>query len=64
MIHRNRKLRNYWSYSIDMGVSEQAEELHFEDAMKKFDKQVKIAELMLAKNHDYGEAWRDMRVIL
>ena len=48
---------------LDMGVSEQAEELHFEDAMKKFDKQVKIAkELMLAKNHDYGEAWRDMRV--
>ena len=46
-----------------MGVSEQAEELQFEDAMKKFDKQVKIAkELMLAKNHDYGEAWRDMRV--
>tara|TARA_B000000565_G_scaffold254298_1_gene232401 strand:- start:846 stop:1385 length:540 start_codon:yes stop_codon:yes gene_type:complete len=48
---------------LDMGVSEQAEELQFEDAMKKFDKQVKIAkELMLAKNHDYGEAWRDMRV--
>ena len=48
---------------LDMGVSEQAEELYFEDAMKKFDKQVKIAkELMLAKNHDYGEAWRDMRV--
>lgn len=48
---------------LDMGVSEQAEELHFEDAMKKFDKQVKIAkELMLAKNHDYGEAWRDMRI--
>ena len=35
---------------------------HFEDK-EKFDKQVKIAkELMLAKNHDYGEAWRDMRV--
>ena len=48
---------------LDMGVSEQAEELHFDDAMRKFDKQVKIAkELMLAKNHDYGEAWRDMRV--
>ena len=48
---------------LDMGVSEQAEELQSEDAMKKFDKQVKIAkELMLAKNHDYGEAWRDMRV--
>ena len=28
-----------------------------------FDKQVnETKELMVAKNHDYGEAWRDMRI--
>jgi hypothetical protein len=33
------------------------------DALKLYDKQVtEIKDLMMAKNHDYGEAWRDMRV--
>ena len=38
-------------------------ELTEPDALELFDKQaVEIKNLMLAKNHDYGEAWRDMRV--
>jgi hypothetical protein len=48
---------------LDLGVSEQPEELSIQDATSFFDKHTAIAkELMLAKNHDYGEAWRDMRV--
>ena len=48
---------------LDVGVSEQAEEMDYNVTIKNFDKHVKIAkDLMLAKNHDYGEAWRDMRV--
>ena len=48
---------------LDLGVTEQPEEMDFNDVMNNFDKNVNIAkELMLAKNHDYGEAWRDMRV--
>ena len=31
--------------------------------MRLYDKEVaQIKSLMMAKNHDYGEAWRDMRV--
>ena len=38
-------------------------ELSEQEAVTLYDQQVKlIKELMLAKNHDYGEAWRDMRV--
>ncbi len=38
-------------------------ELKEEEALKYFDKYAtEIKSLMLAKNHDYGEAWRDMRV--
>ena len=34
-----------------------------EEAMALYEKHAKaIYELMLKKNHDYGEAWRDMRV--
>ena len=48
---------------LDIGVSEQPEEMDFSKVINNFDKQVSIAkDLMLAKNHDYGEAWRDMRV--
>ena len=48
---------------LDIGVSEQAEELNYNEVMNNFEKHVNIAkELMLAKNHDYSEAWRDMRV--
>ncbi|SFW25837.1 protein of unknown function [Sinomicrobium oceani] len=47
---------------IDRGIADQPD-LGTEDAAALYDE--KIAEtknLMEAKNHDYGEAWRDMRV--
>ena len=48
---------------LDLGVSEQSEEMEYNQVIRHFDKQVNIAkDLMTAKNHDYGEAWRDMRV--
>ncbi len=48
---------------LDVGVSEQAEEMEYNEAINRFDKMINMAkELMLDKNHDYGEAWRDMRV--
>lgn len=38
-------------------------ELSEQEALELFDAQAaEIKSLMLAKNHDYGEAWRDMRV--
>ena len=47
---------------IELGVSEQPD-LNVIDALEFYDKHQKIIfELMLNKNHDYGEAWRDMRV--
>jgi len=39
------------------------EELAADDAIDKYTQQAQIAkELMLAKNHDYGEAWRAMSI--
>tara|TARA_B100000700_G_C15009993_1_gene840419 strand:+ start:1218 stop:1760 length:543 start_codon:yes stop_codon:yes gene_type:complete len=47
---------------LDLGVAEQPEELQYDQVMNLFDKYVMQAkQLMLDKNHDYGEAWRDMR---
>ena len=44
--------------SIDPGA---AEELSVEEAGKRYDEMIAVArETMRAKNHDYGEAWRDM----
>ena len=38
-------------------------ELGTDEAIRLFDKYAQIAhDLMMKKNHDYGEAWRDMRV--
>lgn len=38
-------------------------EMTFEELEESFDSNVKeTLELLLAKNHDYGEAWREMRV--
>jgi len=48
---------------LDLGVSEQPEEMDFDATINNFEKHIATAkQLMLAKNHDYGEAWRDMRV--
>ncbi|NVK09170.1 DUF1599 domain-containing protein [Tenacibaculum sp.] len=47
---------------IELGVVEQPD-LTTEEATNLYDKHIKITkELMENKNHDYGEAWRDMRV--
>ena len=48
---------------LDLGVSELAAEMDYNEVMNTFRKQANIAKkLMIAKNHDYGEAWREMRV--
>jgi hypothetical protein len=48
---------------LDLGVSELATEMDYNEVMNTFTKQANIAKkLMIAKNHDYGEAWREMRV--
>ena len=47
---------------IELGVSENPD-LDLDEALNYYETQEKIIfELMLAKNHDYGEAWRDMRI--
>ena len=48
---------------LDLGIVEQSEELDFDTAMNLFEKYTLQAKnLMIDKNHDYGEAWKDMRV--
>lgn len=47
---------------IDLGVVENPD-LELKIALEYYDKHLQITKnLMLDKNHDYGEAWRDMRV--
>lgn len=47
---------------IELGVADQPD-LETKKAMALYEKHGTITkELMLNKNHDYGEAWRDMRV--
>lgn len=47
---------------IDKGIVEQPD-LNFEEAISLYNEKVTVTkELMDAKNHDYGEAWREMRV--
>ena len=47
---------------LERGVVEQPD-LSLEDATKLYDEKVAVTkQLMMDKNHDYGEAWRDMRV--
>ena len=48
---------------LDLGVSDLAEDMDYNEVINIFSKHANVAkELMIAKNHDYGEAWRDMRV--
>ncbi|NTW34343.1 MAG: DUF1599 domain-containing protein, partial [Bacteroidetes bacterium] len=48
---------------LEMGVSNDAENLTHENAEQLYDKYfLKAKSLMEDKNHDYSEAWRDMRV--
>jgi len=47
---------------LDKGIVEQPD-LSLEDATQLYDENIAITkQLMLDKNHDYGEAWRDMRI--
>ena len=47
---------------LEKGVVEQPD-LNLEEAVIEYDKHVaETKQLMMDKNHDYGEAWRDMRV--
>lgn len=47
---------------LEKGVVEQPD-LSLEQALDHYDNQVQVTkQLMMDKNHDYGEAWRDMRV--
>jgi Nucleotide modification associated domain 1 len=47
---------------LEKGIAEQPD-LTVEEATKLYDEKVEITkQLMQDKNHDYGEAWRDMRV--
>ncbi len=47
---------------ISKGVVEKPD-LSLEEATQLYDEEVAVAkQLMLNKNHDYGEAWREMRI--
>ncbi|WP_203293465.1 DUF1599 domain-containing protein [Luteirhabdus pelagi] len=47
---------------LEKGVVEQPD-LSLDDAVELYDEKIALTKkLMLDKNHDYGEAWRDMRV--
>lgn len=47
---------------LELGVVEQPD-LNVEEATVLYDAKIKLTkDLMEAKNHDYGEAWREMRV--
>ena len=48
---------------LELRDKDETLELPTKKAEKLYDKQIKIAkELMRNKNHDYGEAWREMRM--
>ncbi|MDN3596789.1 DUF1599 domain-containing protein [Zunongwangia endophytica] len=47
---------------LEKGIADQPD-LAAEEATKLYDEKIKATkELMMDKNHDYGEAWRDMRI--
>lgn len=47
---------------LELGIVDQPD-LELDEAIDLYDKHIKATkELMENKNHDYGEAWRDMRV--
>jgi len=56
---------NYCAMAIiqlEMGPSEY-EDMSHEETLKKYLHNLSVAkELMMQKNHDYGEAWRNMRI--
>ncbi len=47
---------------IQLDLGESQEQLSVDHALELYDSKVnETRDLMLAKNHDYGEAWREMR---
>ena len=47
---------------LELGVSD-TPDMDKQEAVNLYDKHIGITkELMMNKNHDYGEAWRDMRI--
>jgi len=47
---------------LELGYSN-SDDLSYDDGIKLYDKYIqKSKELMMNKNHDYGEAWRSMRM--
>lgn len=47
---------------IDLGYADKAD-IGLDEAVSRYDEKIRETKaLMEAKNHDYGEAWRDMRV--
>jgi hypothetical protein len=47
---------------LELGVADQPD-LNLQKATELYDAKIKLTkELMEDKNHDYGEAWRDMRI--
>ena len=48
---------------LEFGASTDACDMNVEKAVALYDKHIsRTKELMFAKNHDYGEAWRSMRI--
>lgn len=48
---------------VQLELGSATEEMSIEEALKRYDeKTTESIELMEKKNHDYGEAWRDMRI--
>jgi hypothetical protein len=47
---------------VEKGVAEEPD-LSLDEIMEAYKRQIEISKsLMMRKNHDYGEAWRDMRI--
>ena len=47
---------------MELGIASQPD-ISAEEAVKLYDKHISATkDLMMNKNHDYGEAWRDMRI--
>ena len=48
---------------LEVGAPDITLEMPLDEAMALYDKHLhRTVELMMAKNHDYGEAWRQMRI--
>jgi hypothetical protein len=47
---------------IEKGIVEQPD-INISESLKLYDQKIRITyDLMLKKNHDYGEAWKEMRI--